>query len=691
MKISSKPAQRAALAALILSASFFMVIFLLGRWSGFFALYALSFLLLSAAIISLVLLIQFQLRTMAEQEKLDSSLIEKATRDSTIFQTRKEHPELFAIAQNRLRIFEKWFLPAFAAAIAAYQLLLGYFLLKSAYSADVFQSRDPLICAVVATTVAFASFLLSRYVTGMSAQLQWKPLRAAGSNMVAVALLAFSLAVALALANFKVYIGLKILNYIIPAILAVLGLETALNCLLDIYRPRIKGRYCHAAFDSRLLATINEPGNIFRTAASAIDYQFGFKVSQTWFYKLLEKAVIPLLLFAAAVLYAFSSIVIVQPDQQAIIERFGNPFAQNGTVRLAKPGITLKWPWPIDNVHSFSTEKISQISIGYTPNVDAETNQVIHEKSLIWGQAHYKEEHNLLVAAEQSDTQQELGAVPVSLVKAAVPVQYRVKNLSHFLYNHKNSEKVLEAICYRQLAKLAANSIIEVDYSPTQKTPASKSLLGSGLARAQKSLTENIQKAADKAKLGVEIVLVAIEGIHPPPEVASKYEQVIGSVQTKLALILSAQAQQNKILGSLTGSVEEAEKLAELAKLYRRTEESDKEQKRELAEKLDTALKKTGGTIFTTLRDAQAYAYQKATLAKWTGRRFRDQLKAYNAAPNIYQRRQRLLALEETMKDIRKFVVVADPNDTQIYIVDVKEKLTPSLYDLTGLEELEQK
>jgi len=35
--------------------------------------------------------------------------------------------------------------------------------------------------------------------------------------------------------------------------------------------------------------------------------------------------------------------------------------------------------------------------------------------------------------------------------------------------------------------------------------------------------------------------------------------------------------------------------------------------------------------------------------------------------------------------------VVADQNDTQIFIVDFKEKLTPSLYELSGFEESSEK
>ena len=74
-----------------------------------------------------------------------------------------------------------------------------------------------------------------------------------------------------------------------------------------------------------------------------------------------------------------------------------------------------------------------------------------------------------------------------------------------------------------------------------------------------------------------------------------------------------------------------------------------------------------------------------------TGERFDSQLKAYKAAEEIYKREQRLAAFEEALQNIRKYVVVADPNDTQIFIFDAKEKLTPSLYDIGGFEETSEK
>jgi hypothetical protein len=45
------------------------------------------------------------------------------------------------------------------------------------------------------------------------------------------------------------------------------------------------------------------------------------------------------------------------------------------------------------------------------------------------------------------------------------------------------------------------------------------------------------------------------------------------------------------------------------------------------------------------------------------------------------------VVFEQALKKIRKFIVVADEDDTQVFMVDVQEKLTPSLYDLSGLKE----
>lgn len=686
MTTSSKRAEYVALASLILSVVFFGIVFFVGRWSGFFALSAISWLILLAALIWFVLVIQFHQRALAEQEKLDMSQLAESKQASTIFQAKGERATMFAVAQRRLDLLEKWFIPIFSAIIAAYQIAIGLYLLKAVLTTD-YEGKQPLVCATCMTAIAFVSFIISRYATGMSAQPQWKPLRAGGSIFLGIAILCFALAISLAMAQFKICVVINVIDFIVPILLLVLGAETTLNIVLDIYRPRLKGQYARSAFDSRLLGIINEPGGIFRTAASAIDYQFGFKVSQTWFYKLLEKAIAPLILFAAVTLYLLSCIVVVNPNEEAIIEHLGNPLNEAGQVRYAKPGLTFKWPWPIDIAYKHPTKKVSEISIGFVPKLDPKTREAVREP-LLWGKAHYEQEYLLLVASEQTSGKLTPGAVPVSLIIATVPVQYRIKDLYSFIYNHNEPEKLLESICYRELTRFAASAKIEVD----DEASINQSLLGAGRAEAKRTLTSRIQAAANKANLGVEIVFLGLQGIHPPPEVAEDYQKVIGSVQKKQALILGAYATRNRDLSTLAGSVEDANRLYSLAAKYQQAKEKNRSEEIEkLADDLDLAFAEAKGDIFNTLRKAQSYAFERATLARATGQRFDSQLKAYRAAEEFYKREQRLAVFEEALENIRKYVVVADQNDTQVFIADLQEKLTPSLYELSGLEESSEK
>jgi regulator of protease activity HflC (stomatin/prohibitin superfamily) len=387
------------------------------------------------------------------------------------------------------------------------------------------------------------------------------------------------------------------------------------------------------------------------------------------------------MLFGVITLYLLSCVVVVAPDEQAIIERFGNPVNEAGEKRILDPGLAFKWPWPVDIVYKHPTKRILEISVGFVPKVDP--NGQVEHKPLLWGQAHHEKEYQLLVASKQSGESM-AGTVPVSLVIAAVPVQYRIKDLYSFVYNHTEPEKILESICYRELTKFAASAKLEGE----DQADMENSLLGMGRAEAGKVLTERIQKAADDEGLGIEIVFLGLQGVHPPAEVAAAYQKVVGAVQKKQALILDAQAQQNIMLSTLVGSVEKANELYKLALKYRQAEDVNSPEEIEvLGRQLDTAFEEAKGHIFKMLRESQRYAFEKETLAKGTGLRFAGQVKAYKAAPEIYVHEQRLAMLEEALEGVRKYVVVADQNDTQVTIIDLQEKLSPSIYESGVIEE----
>ncbi len=687
MTTSSKRPEQVAWASLVLCLVFFGLTFIFGRWSGFFAISAVAFQILGSALIWLVLAIQFHQRSLAEQEKLDMSQLAEDKGASALFEGKGERATLLAAAQRRLDLLEKWFVPIFGALIAAYNIAIGLYLVKAFGAALPGGTQQPLVCAIVTAAVAFVSFLMSRYATGMSVELPWKPLRAGGSFLLGAAVMCFAVALSLAGVHFQFGAAIEVVAYVVPILMIVLGAETALNTVFDIYRPRLKGQYSRAAFDSRLLGVINEPGGIVHSAAAAIDYQFGFKVSDTWFYKLLEKAIVSLVLFSSVTLYLASCIVVIEPNEEAIVERFGNPLTKAGQPRCITPGIHLKLPWPIDIAYKHPTKDILELYVGYTPKIDPKTGRIAPE-SLLWGQSHYEEEHSVLVASEfTGEEMDEGGGVPVSLVKTNIPIHYRIKDLYTYIYGHDDPGKLLEAICYQELARFAASARVEVDEAGSGEV-AFESLFGAGRTVAKAILTKRVQAAAEEQGLGIELVYLGVHGIHPPPEVAPDYEAVIGAVQKRQALVLQAEAERNRTLTNLMGSVSKAYDLADLASAYQEAQSAGRTEEAErLGKQLDAMFAAAKGDIFKTLREAQSYAFEKATLAEATGKRFAGQVKAYRAAPNIYKREQRLAVLEEALPGIRKFVVASDPNDTQVIILDLQGKRESDLLEFGSLQQ----
>jgi regulator of protease activity HflC (stomatin/prohibitin superfamily) len=578
---------------------------------------------------------------------------------------------LMAVAQKRLVFLEKWVVPIASAIIAVYQILIGLWLFKlilDPTKALDWQYENPLLGAFLMAGVAFFSFLFSRFATGMSSEKQWKPLRGGGSCLLLTAVLGFAIAVSLGFAHFKHAQGLVVMKHIIPWVLVVLGIEILLNSILDFYRPRVAGEYNRASFDSRILGIFNEPGGMMHTIAHTIDYQFGFKVSQTWFYQLLGKAIMPLVLLAMLILYLMSSVVVIGPGQAGVIEYFGTPVRDEGS------GLHFKWPWPIEIAYVYPTDEIQQLSIGYK-----EGEEDKNRKAFLWGEKHFEEEYDLLVAVKTDTESQDESAVPVSIVQASVPIQYRISNMRQYLYNHKEAAAMLEAICYRELTRFAVSANIDTD----AVGGAQDSLLGPGRLTASKTLKSRIQTAADEAQLGVEIVFLGLQGVHPPAEVAKEYEQVIASVQQKQATVLAAQAERNKILTELAGSIEAVDALYELAgKLEAAKQTGDDAAEKEIELQFQASLKIVKGKVFKALRAADSYAFEKVNQARGEGLQFAGQVKSYQAAPEIYKKIQRLKAMAEGLEKARKYVVVVEDDDTQIYQVDLQEKLTRSLYDL---------
>jgi regulator of protease activity HflC (stomatin/prohibitin superfamily) len=343
-----------------------------------------------------------------------------------------------------------------------------------------------------------------------------------------------------------------------------LGLETVLNFVLDIYRPRTPGVEPRACFDSRILGLISEPGGIAHTVAEAINYQFGFQVSQTWFYQLLQRAAVPLAAAGAVALWLMSSVVVVQPYERGIVERFG---AQLNADSPLGPGLHFKWPWPIARVSKFNTEQLHQIVIGHKLDLD-EAEKDVHEEEELgveqWTDEQHAghEHHEFIVAppaslAAEGATRRSASArgAPVHLLRMKVVVQYRIMEtrLGEYSRQAADAHRLLRDLSWQEVLRFNAGSDVA-------------SLLGELRSRAGGMLAERIRKRCDDLGLGLEIVYVGLLGVHPNQSVAKEYRQVIGAEQEKIAKIQQARDKENEILSRVAGDKQTALALAEATK-----------------------------------------------------------------------------------------------------------------------------
>jgi len=677
---------------------------LLGIYSGnaMTATWAAAFLMTGCCGVWLLCYIQLHQYRLLEEERIEVGELERQRQEKlggarTIFEE-DELDQMDTLAMGRrLRTVERFLIPCIALGVAAFHLAAGLSILAASQPIfGWFYQFPPVVDAVAlaerisfgdltearvvlffAGAFSFVTFMVSRFALGMSQERRWSALKAGGNYQFgsSAVCLGISLVLLCEISGLK---GAEIwLGQVIGVLLIVLAIETVANFILDFYRPRVEGAFHRPFYDSRLLGIFSEPGGILRSLANAIDYQFGFKVSETWFYKLLGRKIRLLLLIQAAVLLALTCIVVVPPGHQAVIEHLGRPEATT-----AKPGIHLRYCWPIDRATIIPVERIQRMVLGHAPESTdsrADYGDIMENRPpILWTKAHRTKEYRLLVADRRVSSETK---VPVNLLSVEMPVQWRVKHKTdadviRYYSQSGDVASIIECLAYRELTRHAASSDIE-------------DFLGSGGIEAATVLHERVQQACDRAGydgkgLGVEIVHLGIGGAHPPhdEEVAQTYEAVVSAIEQKDAHIQKAKGDASAMRIKSGGMAWEPLYAAIIEEdAARETDLGDLPEKKARVEGLlrDTA----GGISRRMAAEADKVAYARLFGEKAAAERYAFQLEAYEAGQGAYTLRLYSRMLGRTLLGVRKYVILMDEPDKVVYEINLKP---PSAMDTIAAE-----
>jgi len=507
---------------------------------------------------------------LADQEAVELEEIAAQGEGGTIFQG--ERDVQVTPAANRLAWMHRWMVPVFTLLWAGFHGTVGVLLVRRLIAVEPVDMVNGAEATLFAVLVAFAGFLFSRYATGMGRTDQWYLLRAPGSYLLVSMLGAAGTAAAL-LGGHYGYVQIdRIVAFVLPGIQLVLTVELVLNFVLDLYRPRVPGRVHHPSFDSRLMNLVAEPGRIGSSIADALNYQFGFEVSKTWFYQLLSRAFVPLIIFGAAVLFGMSSIVMVQEGEQAIVLHWGRADAGG---RVLGPGMHFKLPWPIDTARTYDVTQLHEVILG------AEEERTERERDgdfikgrevYVWKREHGpRKEMDFLIAVPRSDedataTDGEPGkkkAPPVHIIKLVVSVQYRIADVWKYSRGYTDPNNVLQCVAYREMTRYCASATLTESVGAGQ-TDRPEAIMTYGRQRAADALKQRIQKAVgpEGLDLGVEIAYVGFASVHPPSEAAEKYEDVLKAERGMEQARFAAEADANRMLVEAAGSASVAWELA---------------------------------------------------------------------------------------------------------------------------------
>ena len=258
---------------------------------------------------------QMRLEDNERLEKLEFDELARARGTTTLFETKDA--ETFP-AQRAREQFERFFVPIFTALLFVAEALGAYFMWRGvSRDAPYNQLNQPVGMAALALfgLLALVLFLLGKFSATIARIENHRLLRPSASWLLLSAYLCFLVALGIV----GVETGFVRTDFFVAqalcALLAVLALETLVALILEMYRPRLKGRVSRPLYDSRLVGLLGHPEGLVTTAAQALDYQFGFKVSETWFFQVLQRYFGVLILIQLGVLLLSTCVVFIDPGE----------------------------------------------------------------------------------------------------------------------------------------------------------------------------------------------------------------------------------------------------------------------------------------------------------------------------------------------------------------------------------------
>ncbi len=207
--------------------------------------------------------------------------------------------------------------------------------------------------------------------------------------------------------------------------------------------------------------------------------------------------------------WLITSLYYLTPGQEGFVFRFGKVTDKTETV---KPGLHLKFPWPIDSIEAVDTKKIRRMVLGHRSEKDL---------TLIWsaGNTGYEE----YISGDNN------------FISFYGVLQYKIADAAKYLLLNGKGTTHLKLEATETISEIfLKNNFYDVVLDKRKEW--------------QEEFIKTLQSKLAKLNSGVEITDFDLKTMQPPNMISSSYETVVASYQEKEKIINQAVGTKNKLL-----------------------------------------------------------------------------------------------------------------------------------------------
>ncbi|MEM9366227.1 MAG: SPFH domain-containing protein [Planctomycetota bacterium] len=282
--------------------------------------------------------------------------------------------------------------------------------------------------------------------------------------------------------------------------IAVAG-EHLLRLLLAWFQPVADEQDFMAPIDSILRDVFLSTTNPVAKAFDIAEARLGLSLRSSWTIGFFRRSVLPIFVACLLVVWASTCLVVIEPHQAGLEERFG--VVQR--TRLS-PGLHTKMPWPFGEIRRYPAGIIQTMQIGFEESTEKTVSEDA-DRMLLWTQPH-AQEFSLVLGSE------------TELVAVNAIVYFQIAGDNQGFLDHalatSNPKVALETLAYRVLMEETRSATLA-------------NLLSRGRDRFAKDVMAKLRAYVTAERLGLDVIDVALINLHPPVEVASSYLDVVNA------------------------------------------------------------------------------------------------------------------------------------------------------------------